>query len=148
MKRLLILAPALLLALPAAAQDAPQAGYQNLWCHIAFDATSKMIPALPAEELAAAHTAGDAATPEQIELLAAETQINQVLEGIPTMLETARASYVEAGFTPEQFEATKTELTPKVSEQVTGSAGAAEFAFEECLALLPAPEAATETTTQ
>jgi hypothetical protein len=145
MRRLLILAPALLLAFPAAAQDAPGAGYQNLWCHFAFDATSKLIPELPAEDLAAAREAGDAATQEQLELMAADDQIQQILDGIPALLEAATVSYTEAGFTPEQFETAKTELSPKVTEQVTGSGAEAEFAFEECLAILPAP---AETTTQ
>ena len=54
MNRLLILAPALLLALPAVAQDAPAVGYQNLWCHIAFTLTSTSIPTLPEADVAAA----------------------------------------------------------------------------------------------
>jgi hypothetical protein len=140
MNRLLILAPALLLALPAVAQDAPQAGYQNLWCHFAFTTTATQIPPLPEADLAAAHTAGDAATPEQLELLSAESQIKQITDGIPALLETATASYTEAGFTADQLTAAKTELEPKVSGQVMGSSGEQpEFAFEECLALLPAP---------
>jgi hypothetical protein len=146
MNRLLILAPALLLALPAVAQDAPQAGYQNLWCHFAFATTATQIPALPEDQLAAAHAAGDAATPEQLELLAAEVQIKQIVDGIPALLETATAGYTEAGFTTEQFDAAKAALDPKVVGQVMGSSGEPpEFAFEQCLALLPAP---AETTTQ
>lgn len=146
MNRLLILAPALLLAFPAVAQDAPQAGYQTLWCHFAFQTTTTQIPALPEADLAAAHAAGDAATPEQLELLSAEGQIKQIVDGVPTLLEAATVSYTEAGFTTEQFDATKTELEPKVTGQVMGASGEQpEFAFEQCLALLPAP---AETTTQ
>jgi hypothetical protein len=145
MKRLLILAPALLLALPAVAQDAPEVGYQNLWCHYAFVTTAGQIPPLPEDLLAAAHSAGAAATPEQLELLAAESQIQQITDGIPALLETAAAGYTEAGFTTEQFDAAKAELEPKVSGQVMGTSGEQpQFAFEDCLVLLPA----TETTTQ
>lgn len=140
MNRLLILAPALLLAFPAAAQDAPQAGYQSLWCHYAFTISASQIPALPEDLLTAAHEAGDAATPEQLELLSAEMQIKQIVDGAPALLEDADAAYTEAGFTAEQFAAAKTELEPKVSGQVMGtSAEPPEFGFEQCLALLPAP---------
>lgn len=146
MNRLLILAPALLLAFPAVAQDAPQVGYQNLWCHFAFATTATQIPPLPEADLAAVHEAGDDATLEQLELLSAETQIKQITDGIALLLEAATVSYTEAGFTTEQFDASKTELEPKVTGQVMGASGEQpEFAFEDCLALLPAP---AETTTQ
>jgi hypothetical protein len=143
MKRLLILAPALLLAFPAVAQDAPVAGYQNLWCQSAFTLTSASIPALPEAEVAAAIAAGDAATPEQKELLEVKGQIDTVLSGIPVLLAAANASYTEAGFTAEQFEAAKTEADAKVTAQIGGTDGGAtaEFTFEQCLALLPAAEA-------
>lgn len=148
MKRLLILAPALLLAFPAVAQDAPQApevGYQNLWCHFAFATTATQIPPLPEDQLTAARSAGSAATPEQLELLAAEAQIKQITDGIPALLEAATTGYTEAGFTTEQLDAAKTELEAKVTGQVMGTSGEQpEFAFEQCLVLLPA----TETTTQ
>jgi hypothetical protein len=147
MNRLLALAPALLLAAPVLAQDAPaapEAGYQNLWCHIAFTAASASIPALPAEELEAARAAGANATPEQLELLEVDRQVQLVVNGIPTLLDAANASYTEAGFTTEQFDAAKVELEPVVTAQVTGGGAEAEFTFEQCSALLPA----TETTTQ
>ena len=140
MKRLLALAPALLLAVPAFAQDAPaapEAGYQNLWCHFAFVTTSASIPALPAADLEAARAAGANATPEQIQLLEVDGQIQMVVNGIPVLLETATASYTEAGFTTEQFDAARTELEPKVTEQVMGGGVDAEFTFEQCIALLP-----------
>ena len=146
MKRLLALAPALLLAVPALAQDAPaapEAGYQNLWCHLAFVATSAQIPTLPVEDLEAARTAGTNATPEQAELLAMDGQIQIVLTGIPVLLDTATASYTGAGFTAEQFEAARAELDPKVSEQVNSGGVGAEFTFDQCPALLPAAETAT-----
>ena len=140
MKRLLILAPALLLALPAMAQDAPAAGYQNLWCHFAFSITMASIPPIPAADLEAARTAGDAATPEQIQLIEVDGQIQHIANGIPTLLETATAGYTEAGFTTEQFDTAKAELDAKVNEQLIGSATAAEFTFEECLALVAPAE--------
>ena len=145
MNRLLILAPALLLAFPAVAQDAPEVGYQNLWCHFAFATTATQIPPLPEDLLAAAHAAGNAATPEQLELLAAELQIKQITDGIPTLLETATAGYTEAGFTTEQLDTAKAELEAKVTGQVMGTSGEQpEFAFEQCLVLLPTTEAATQ----
>jgi hypothetical protein len=140
MKRLLVLAPALLLAIPALAQDAPaapEAGYQNLWCHFAFVATSASIPTLPAEDLEAARAAGANATPEQVELLEVDRQIQLVVKGIPVLLDTATASYTEAGFTTEQLDTAKTELQPKVTEQVMGGGVDAEFTFDQCIALLP-----------
>ena len=140
MNRLLILAPALLLALPAVAQDAPAVGYQSLWCQSAFTLTSASIPTLPEADVAAAVAAGDAATPEQKELLEVKGQIDMVLNGIPLLLEAATASYTEAGFTAEQFEAAKTETDAKVAAQIGGAdaAATAEFTFDECLTLLPA----------
>lgn len=137
MKRLLAFAPALLLAFPAVAQDAPAEARQALWCHIAFVTTSAAIPPLPAEDIAAAREAGDAATAEQMELVEMADQIDLVMNGIPTLLTDAEAGYTEAGFTADQFTAAKTTLEPEVNAQVTGTAEA-EFSFEECVALLPA----------
>jgi hypothetical protein len=146
MKRLLALAPALLLAVPALAQDtpaAPEAGYQNLWCHFAFVTTSTQIPTLPAAELEAARAAGADATPEQLQLLEMDGQIQTVVTGIPVLLDTATETYTEAGFTTEQLEAAKTALQPKVTEQVMGGGVEAEFTFDQCLALLPPAETTT-----
>lgn len=143
MKRFLILAPALLLAVPALAQETPAAptdGYQTLWCHIAFSTMTAMIPPFPEDQLAAAHAAGADVTPEQEALLAAEAEIGAITAGGPQLRDTAKASYVAAGFTDEQFEAAATELTAKVTEEINGPAGQAEFTYESCLALLPAPE--------
>ena len=147
MKRLLALAPALLLAVPALAQDAPaapEAGYQNLWCHIAFVEVSATIPSLSAEDLEAARAAGANATPEQIQLLEVERQVKIVVDGIPALLGAATASYTEAGFTSEQFDAAKTELGPVVTAQVNGGGAGAEFTFEQCIALLPPAETTTQ----
>ena len=78
--------------------------------------------------------------PEQKELLEVKGQIDQVLNGIPLLLEAATASYTEAGFTAEQFEAAKTETDAKVTAQIGGAdaAATAEFSFEQCMTLLPA----------
>lgn len=142
MKRLLALAPVLLLAFPAAAQDVPAAARQNLWCHIAFVTTSSAIPVLPEADVEAARAAGATATPEQVELIGMADQIATVMNGIPVLLAQANAAYTEAGFTAEQFTAAQAELTPVVTEQVTGGTEA-EFSFEDCIALLaPAADAA------
>jgi hypothetical protein len=146
MYRLLTLAPALLLAFPALAQDAPaapDAGYQNLWCHFAFVAVSTQLPVLPPAELDAAIAAGTSATPEQLQLLAVQAQVQLVVDGVAVLLENATTSYTEAGFTPEQFEAAKTGLEPKVAGEVNGGGAEAEFTFDQCAMLLPKPEAAT-----
>jgi hypothetical protein len=143
MKRLLILAPALALALPAMAQDAPEAGYQALWCHLAFSTASTLIPPLPEADVEAARAAGTDATPDQLDLLAAADQIQQISDGIPILLEAADASYTAAGFTPEQFEAARAELEPSVTTQVSGSGDNAEFSFLECALLLPGAEGET-----
>ena len=137
MKRLFVLAPALLLAFPVSAQEAPEAGYQNLWCHLAFTTASSQIPPLPAEDLAAAHAAGVDATPEQLDLLSAEAQIQQINDGIPVLLEAANTMYTEAGFSAEEFEAARLELEPMVFEQVSGTGDEAEFSFMDCVMLLP-----------
>ena len=89
---------------------------------IAFDDDATRSRRFPPTELEAARTAGADATPEQLELLAAETQIKQIINGIPARSRPASAGYTEAGFTAEQFEAAKTELDAQGHEQVTGSA--------------------------
>lgn len=137
MKRLVALVPALLLALPALAQEAPEGAYKNLWCGIAFSGTAAMMPALPEADVAAARAAGDAATEEQTALVEQADMIELFRTGGEGLIAQATEAYKGAGFTDEQFTAVQTELKPKVETQIQGPGDAAEFTYEQCLEVLP-----------
>jgi hypothetical protein len=138
MKRLLALAPALLMALPALAQEAPEGAYKDLWCGIAFGTATEQAPNATPEQLTEARAATEP-TQEQIDMIAQDDMIQHLTTGGQSLIEGASAAYLEAGFTAEQFATVQTELGPKVVEQVSGT-GEAEFAFEDCFALLPPQE--------
>jgi hypothetical protein len=139
MNRLLVLLPAAALALssaPVFAQDAPEGAYKDLWCGIAFISAMKDAP-FSEEDVAAARAAGDTATEEQLGLIAQADMRDQFVTGGTGLVDKATAAYKEAGFTDESFGTVRTELEPKVVEQISGSGETAEFQFEECVALLP-----------
>jgi hypothetical protein len=138
MKRLLVLAPALFMALPALAQEAPEGAYRDLWCGIAFGTATEQAPNATPEQLAEARAATEP-TQEQIDMIAQDDMIQHLTVGGQGLIDSAKAAYIEATFTEEQFATVQTELSPKVVEQVTGT-GEAEFAFEDCFALLPPQE--------
>ncbi len=140
MNRLLILAPALLFAMPALAQEAPEAAYKDLWCGIAFGYAIQQAPNAAPADLEAARAAGDQATQEQIDMIAQDDMIQNLTTGGAGLVERATAAYQEAGFTDEQFATVQTELGPKVEGQVSGSGDEAEFGFDDCFALLPPQE--------
>jgi hypothetical protein len=150
MKRLLVLIPAVLLAAPAFAQTAPDAAYKDLWCGIAFGTAAQSLP-FTDEELAAAQAAGDKATDEQKTILDEQKMVEQFTAGGQGLIERATGAYKAAGFTDESFATAKSELEPKVTQQISGAGEQAEFTFEECSALLPvaaeAPAAGAATTT-
>lgn len=151
MKRLLVLVPAVLFALPAMAQTAPEAAYKDLWCGLAFEAAGKSAPFTEAD-LAAARTAGASGTPEQQQIVQQQDMVDQFVVGGRQLIERATEAYKAAGFTDAAFTDVRTELEPKVAQQVTGGGGEAEFTFDECSALLPAGTGsatapATESTT-
>jgi hypothetical protein len=139
MKRLLVVIPAVLLAMPAFAQTAPEDAYRDLWCGLAFGSAASNLPYTP-EELAAARAAGAQANEQQQQLIQYQAQMDQFIEGGNALVERATEAYIAAGFTQESFATVRTELEPKVTEQVAGSSGSAEFSYEECLALLPAAQ--------
>jgi hypothetical protein len=150
MKRLLVLIPAVLLAAPAFAQTAPDAAYKDLWCGLAFGSAAQSLP-FTDEELAAAQAAGDKATDEQKTNLEEQAMVEQFTTGGQGLVERATGAYKAAGFTDEAFATAKSDLEPKVTEQISGAGDKAEFTFEECSALLPvaaeAPAAGAATTT-
>lgn len=135
MRRLMLASAMLLLAGAASAQEAPPDGYKNLWCSIGFELALVQFPASPAADLEAAQAAGSSATAAQKDLIEREARRQQIVDVVPALLEAASQAYVAAGFTTEQFEAARTELQPKVTEQVNGPVEAADFTFGECIGL-------------
>jgi len=136
MKRLLVLIPAALFALPAFAQEAPEGSYRDLWCGIAFGTAAAGAP-FTEEEVAAARAAGDQATEEQQMIIEQADMVDAFVSGGDALVEKATAAYKDAGFTDEAFATVKSDLEPKVAEQVNGTGDNAEFSFEECTAVLP-----------
>lgn len=138
MNRLLGLLPAALLAasaLPGFAQEVPAGAYQDLWCGIAFQTAMKDAP-FTDEDIAAARAA-TAPTEEQLQLIEQADMRDSFMTGGTGLVDKATASYKGAGFTDEAFATIRTELEPKVATQIMGSGEDAEFAFEECVVLLP-----------
>lgn len=136
MKRLLILVPAALLALPALAQEAPEGSYRDLWCGLAFGTAVQGAP-FTDDDVAAARAAGDQATDEQKMIIEQADMVSAFVSGGQALVDKATASYKQAGFTDEAFASVRTELEPKVAAQVTGSGADAEYSFEECSSILP-----------
>ena len=73
------------------------------------------------------------ATSEQL----SEAQV--YIDGGNMLIEQATQAHLDAGFTEEQVTTIKSDLVTKVTEQVTGDGSNADYAFEDCVALLPAP---------
>ncbi len=140
MKRLLVLIPAVLMAVPAFAQTAPEGSYRDLWCGLAFGAAAQGAPFTEAD-LAAARAAGDAATDEQKQIIEQQNLVDQFNAGSTDLIDKATTAYKGAGFTDESFGQVRTDLEPRVTAQITGTAGEPEFSFEECSALIPALDA-------
>jgi hypothetical protein len=136
MKRLLILIPAALMALPAFAQEAPEGSYRDLWCGIAFGTAAQGAP-FSDEDVAAARAAGDQATDEQKAIIEQADMVTAFVSGGQALVDKATAAYKGAGFTDEAFATVRTDLEPKVASQVTGAGADAEFTFEECSSILP-----------
>ena len=139
MNRLLALLPAALVAVastPLVAQDAPEGAYRDLWCGVAFISAMKDAPFTDAD-VAAARAAGDKATEDQLGLIAQADMRDQFITGGTGLIDKATTAYKGAGFTDESFGTVRTELQPKVVEQISGSGETAEFQFEDCVALLP-----------
>jgi hypothetical protein len=91
---------------------------------------------LPEADIAAARAAAQP-TDEQLQLIEQANIRDTFVAGGTTLVEKATTSYKGAGFTDEAFATIKSELEPKVTQQITGTGADAEFAFEECAALLP-----------
>lgn len=148
MNRFLILAPALLFAFPAVAQDVPPDTYKDLWCGIAFGIASANVPNASAEDLTAARAAGDKATADQQSMIAQDDMIQQLKTGGEGLVTKATDAYKALGFTDETFGTTQTDLTTKITGQISGTdaANPAEFSFDDCMALLPPPAGAPAAT--
>jgi hypothetical protein len=146
MKRLLVLVPAVLFSLPAFAQTAPEGSYRDLWCGLAFGTAAQGVPYTP-EQLSAAQAAGASATEEQKGILAQQVMVEQFTTGGQGLVDKATTASKGAGFTDESFGKVRSELEPKVTEQVSGTGAQPEFTFEECSGLLPASAAAATPST-
>jgi hypothetical protein len=55
------------------------------------------------------------------------------------LLEIAIKAHLDAGFTQEQIDALRVELEPRVRVEIT--TGPAQYAPEDCIAIMPPPEA-------
>lgn len=142
MNRLLALIPAAILSSAALAQDAPEGAYQQLWCGIAFSSVAGSAP-FSADDVASARAAGDAATPQQQEIIAFDDMATELTANGVTLVDAASAAYLEAGFTAEAFAGIRADLEPGIAEAIAGPGDDAEFSFEDCIALVPSPENAT-----
>jgi hypothetical protein len=63
------------------------------------------------------------------------------IDGGNGLIEKSRVAHVAAGFTDEQFTASRAELEPAVLEQIMGSGDTAAYTFEACSALIELPAA-------
>jgi hypothetical protein len=121
MKRLIAAAvlSSALLATGALAQTVTDDVTKQLWCGTAMVvAFSNPPPEVTPEQLAEAQKFVDAGT---------------------ALIEIAVKAHVDAGFTQDAADKAKADIVPAVTEQV-GGAAAAQFTFEECLAILPGQE--------
>lgn len=119
MKRLWLLLPALLLSSAALAQTAPDAAKKDLWCGTALGLAFGSPPeGTPAEEIA---------------------RVKPYLDGGVMLVERASAAYKTAGFSDEQLAGIRADLEPVITEQINATADKADYSFEDCTALLPAP---------
>ncbi len=141
MKRLLALIPALVLAAPVFAQEAPAEAYNDLWCGLAFVTAASAAP-YSAEDLTAARAAGDAATDAQKDIVAQAEMAEGFIEGGEGLIAKAEEGYLAAGFSADRFASTRTELGETVNAQISGPAAGAEFTFEQCIVRLPQDGAA------
>lgn len=116
MKRLLALAPALLLSTAVFAQEVPEAARKDLWCGIAFGIISADIPADETEENKA--------------------MAKEFAEGSVMLIDRASAAHVEAGYTDTSFAAYKAEQEAKVSANMSGPEADYEYKYEDCATLL------------
>lgn len=114
----LALTPALFVT-GAFAQTVSDDVTKQLWCGTALVAAFTNPP--------------EGVTPEQL----AEAQV--YIDGGNGLLDQATKAHLDAGFTEEQLTTIKTDLVTAVTAQVSGDGTAAQFSFEECVALLPAP---------
>lgn len=106
-----------LFATGALAQTVPDEVAKQLWCGTAMVvAFSNPPPGLTDEQLAQAQAYVQAGT---------------------ELLEIAIQGHLDAGFTQEAADKAKADIVPIVTAQVAGTGEDAQYAFDECLAILP-----------
>lgn len=113
----------LLIATGAHAQTVSDDVNKQLWCGTAFILFfSEMKPADVSDEDAKGY-----------------------VDGANALIEIAIRAHLDAGFTQEQIDAIRAELEPKVRVEITD--GPAQYAPEDCIAIMPPPDTSAPTDT-
>lgn len=118
MRRLLVLAALSLLATPLAAQEIAEATSKDFWCGVAFDLAARDVPSDAAPEV--------------------RTVTDPYKQGAQRLIGRAKASYLESGYTEEDFETLHAQTETDIAAQLasTDPAVAPPYSFEDCAALL------------
>ena len=111
-----ILAPALLLATAALAQDVPPESATDLWCGVAFAVVVADAPADVTEEQ--------------------KVTITQFSEGSARLIEAAKVVHLASGYTEETFKAHVEGLNVSVAEEINSQTAVPAHSFEECAVLI------------